>query len=76
VLEVYENIDTSFLTILCFWKFKLRKKVSDFHYRQIYLGYSVFLTRIDPDFTVNEPETAEEVNVLRKPPINLQESTM
>jgi len=37
--------------------------------------YTVYRNIIDPDFTVNELETADEVNVLRKPLINLQEST-
>jgi len=38
--------------------------------------YPVYCSGIDPDFKVNELETAGEVNVLRKPFINLQESTM
>jgi len=40
------------------------------------MGHSVYRNRIDTDFTVNKFETAHEVNVLLKPHINLQESTM
>ena len=38
--------------------------------------YPAYRNRIDPDFTENTLETADEVNFLRKPPINLEKSTM
>jgi len=40
------------------------------------MSHSVYRNRIDPDFTMKKFETAHEVNVLLKPHINLQESTM
>jgi hypothetical protein len=40
------------------------------------MGYPVYGNRIDTDVTANKFETADEVNVLRNPPTDLQENTM
>ena len=74
--EECENNNPSFLTVFIFGIYNCDRQYSAFHYKQIYMGHSVYRNRIDTDFTVNKFETAHEVNVLLKPHINLQESTM
>jgi hypothetical protein len=74
--EVCENIGPSFYNSVClFVILSWDGKYSAFHYRQIYTGNSAYSNRVDPDFTANNFETADEVNVLLKPYINLPVST-
>ena len=40
------------------------------------MGHPVYRNRIEPDITVNNFETADEVKILLKPHANLQQSTM
>jgi len=40
------------------------------------MGHSVYRNRLEPEFTVNNFDTEDEVNILLQPHINLQESTM